>query len=920
MPIISESESSFFAQFKRSLSDIADIFQIVKPKHRVALVSLLFVILVLPITLFTLRHQTRTRSDAAYQIYQSSPLKRPILYVDLTIDRINSKVIVDGLSKGTGFVPDYKGVGLDTMKVTLTKNGATQTLSIPLPVEEVYAPPRKKNAYLAYPRRKLDVFKYPIILPYDEGTTVSINKQFTNKTVNKLSTQKFTIPSSTTPSTSLISEGSSKTLSIQALAVKESASSYSVETIFDGDPMITDPLKTLDIIFVSSGFDETQYELFRAFTLQQADALIGFSSYPGKAPFNSNKQIIKVRRLVSPNFFHSKDTSGNANVRTDEVIKTLAALGIPYDQISIVLDEDGRSWATLGGGYNVLFRTWGPPERSLLFAHEFGHSFGALLDEYIEYSGSSGELSTYDRNCKEDPDESWVNNSPGGAYLGCNYVWNLYKPEKDSLMSVIDESINFNAPSIYLLEQALSPYTKNEISYLFNPSRLFLSQDLAYPDYPPYASLTISTLGLGAGSFQSNFNPSQNWLVAGQMNGGIPGWMSFHANPQGLTKGVYTSNLTVNIDSPVSKTYSLPIKLFVGDSRDTGAVAITKPLNHQSFVSGSQIQFEISASNSAPGIRRVELYDLIPGGYYSEIFMSKTKGPFTTIWNTGDNSSVSAYKGIHTFTAKAIRYFGAPIESSKTEVEIVAKPGSICLAPYESCSATRTSNACYRGSDTCSTQSQPFCCPPVSPSPTPYPSIVPSITLSPTPTTSPTPIPPTPTPTIGVSNGNFESGSNAKGIPFSWIGINTVDLTDMLAGGEYHSYSHSFRMTGLKVGAKTKILEQDVTNYLIPKGKIFTLSVWNKLNSPPSGGTIVATVFANNKDGTKTNYKIPFSITHVGWLYQEKCFILANDVVRLRVRLKYSGVGARTFFDDVQISFPKSCPTYTPPAAPDIDD
>lgn len=199
--------------------------------------------------------------------------------------------------------------------------------------------------------------------------------------------------------------------------------------------------------------------------------------------------------------------------------------------------------------------------------------------------------------------------------------------------------------------------------------------------------------------------------------------------------------------------------------------------------------------------------------------------------------------------------------------------------------------------------------------------IVSLITPSPTPTIIQLPTSTlTPTPTIGISNGAFELDKNpSDSSPDNWIRIN-LTTSDILVTNERHSPKKSFRMTGLATGGKIKILEQEIANYKVSKGKIFSLSGWNKLNAPLNSGKAVLTVLATNTDGTKTNYKVPFDSTITNWQQEERCFSLAKDAQRLRVRLKYSGTGTRTFFDDIKFVSRSSCSSFTPPSDADPDD
>lgn len=646
--------------------------------------------------------------------------KKPILLLSLTIDRPNSTIEINSIKKGLGFVPDYLNPNaLDFLEVEIkTKDGKKRLITIPIPPKEVYAPSRKEGEILNYPPRKLEKFDYPIVLPYEQESILFLAKEFENEQGIKKATIEIKLPKSETQKVEALINGQLKPFNLESLSSEQLPTvleNYQIETIFDGNPSLTDPSQTLDIIFVSSGFTESEFDLFRTFSLQQADALIGFNSYPGKAPFFTRKNVIKVRRLVSNAIFH--ETNGQyANVRIPEVIETLTAIGIPFDQIAVVLDEDGRSFATLGGNYCVLFRTWGGPERSLLFAHEIAHSLGAVLDEYIEHWGASGELYYHDRNCKEDPAELWVANQPGGAYLGCEYVWNLYRPEENSLMRSIDEAYEFNAPSIYLLEQAFSAYTANGFALLIRPTKILSYLYLPSYQYSSNQQVRIINLGPAKVQFRGHFSPEVNWITHPFLEGTMPDYISFDIDYSTITsRGKYETTLVIEILTNPVITRRVPVIVVAGTSQEISSLFWSTPAQGQIIAKGNVVPVILTERIESPGWKKIEYYLRYPWAPYNnaDIFDSRTINPLRGTLKTSSPDSPNytfSGPGLYTLWAYGFPYFGPTAESNFVEVEIAAPTGNNCQA-YWICTNHRINRECYRGATNCQAGGKVFCCP-----------------------------------------------------------------------------------------------------------------------------------------------------------------------------------------------------------------
>jgi len=698
------------------------------------------------------------RADIASKV--PSRYKQTVFITGMTVDLVKNQIVANSIRKDIGFLPNYYNIGsVDYLDVTLKDSqGKEEKYSVPLPVKEVYVPPRNQDEAVNYQERVLKSLDFTLVLPYKDGSLVTIERKYAeNSLIKNGGMLKFQLPSGNETQVTIAGDAP-KTLKLdsgpplQRMEIKGN-NYFSLETVFDGNPSQTDPTKTLNIVFVASGFSTSEMDAFRSFTQVQTDALIGLSKYPGKAPFTTNKPVIKVKRLSTTTIFH-KTENGYTSVDHDSVLKLLTSLGIPYDQVSIVPNASGRSWSTLDGSYNVLFIKWGDPSEPLLLAHEIGHSFGGLIDEYVSLRGLSSSRPYYlNRNCKADPTDPWVANQPGGAYLGCE-DWNLYRPEISSLMQSISEKHEFNAPSQYLLEQAFSAYTSGGYGVIVTTPSIRGFNDLARPTSYVAGEVKIKNLKLNSPSvsYRAYFSPSAVWVSGQKLEGQLP------SNPYvniDFTKiketGSYKTNLIIDIASKPQKSVTVPIEAIVDNSNDPVDLPLVGLKDGQVIKSGSMVDLMVNTTIERPGLLSVIYYYIGPfqdpsnPKAYKEIVGSRTVAPYRVSWNT-DKTADGAWTspGLYTFYTEGL-FLWQRITPSPINIEITARPNTSCVAGWGyTCNSNRVSRHCFRGANDCT--SAQFCCPATTPTPT----VTPILTPNPTSTATTTPrIYPTPTtPTV----------------------------------------------------------------------------------------------------------------------------------------------------------------------------
>lgn len=111
--------------------------------------------------------------------------------------------------------------------------------------------------------------------------------------------------------------------------------------------------------------------------------------------------------------------------------QTINTAGVPNNSTLILVKDS--TYGGSGGSAAVSYNGSSGPE---VMAHEFGHSFGGLVDEYTLYTTSGGIYNVDYANCYAGtpPSVNWVGKVAATDYtLGCNYP-NWYRFAPDSLM------------------------------------------------------------------------------------------------------------------------------------------------------------------------------------------------------------------------------------------------------------------------------------------------------------------------------------------------------------------------------------------------------------------------------------------------------------------------------------------------------
>lgn len=182
----------------------------------------------------------------------------------------------------------------------------------------------------------------------------------------------------------------------------------------------------IDVVFLGLRYEENEK--------LSEDATRYINNVFGKVePFKSNKEKF--------NFFQVNKPVKNCKITSyikcnNQEIKKLAS-SCPNDYIIILAERSNlvdMANPVRSSAVSNLVKI-NTADNPLVVAHEFGHVFGGLADEYVDQSYySQFDLNAEELpNCAEYPCEKWDEMSNTNCYKGCS-VNSFYRPTKNSIM------------------------------------------------------------------------------------------------------------------------------------------------------------------------------------------------------------------------------------------------------------------------------------------------------------------------------------------------------------------------------------------------------------------------------------------------------------------------------------------------------
>ncbi|MFH2055988.1 MAG: M64 family metallopeptidase [bacterium] len=250
---------------------------------------------------------------------------------------------------------------------------------------------------------------------------------------------------------------------------------YAVDTLmYSGDPA-----GKIDIVFLGDGYvavDSTVFLNTCDMHLNYILGLVPFAQYSERFNVYAVMTFSNQRGADHPEWGVYKDTYYNAEywgrlLTVDFGIATgVANQHVPqWDQICVIVQDPeygGSGAAQCAVSYSASTR---------VLAHEFGHSFGQLWDEYsYGGNGSVGAAPNCDDHVVNPKWQDWIDSLyPGvGTYLGCSYD-NTYRPTASSCM-MLELKDYYCIVCVEQLINRIYDYAPNPIAALAPTGDIFL--------------------------------------------------------------------------------------------------------------------------------------------------------------------------------------------------------------------------------------------------------------------------------------------------------------------------------------------------------------------------------------------------------------------------------------------------------------
>jgi len=255
-----------------------------------------------------------------------------------------------------------------------------------------------------------------------------------------------------------------------------------------------DPAVKVDIVIIPEGYTQDQMEQFKL------DCKTFTDGFFKNKPYQENKEKFNVRCVLAPSQESGtdvpadkiwKNTLVNTNFYTfgterylmtmdDKMVRNVAA-NAPYDQIYILVNTDIYGGGAIYNYYAVCVST--NQYKDYIFAHEFGHAFAGLADEYYDSDVSYNDfypkgvepwepnittLVAFDKKWKDLVDKTTPIPTPFkeeymktvGAFEGGGYVAKgVYRPSYDCTMKSISVN-NFCKVCTRSIEKMIKFYSE----------------------------------------------------------------------------------------------------------------------------------------------------------------------------------------------------------------------------------------------------------------------------------------------------------------------------------------------------------------------------------------------------------------------------------------------------------------------------
>ena len=287
--------------------------------------------------------------------------------------------------------------------------------------------------------------------------------------------------------------------------------------------------------------------------------------------------------------------------------------GAPYDKIIVLVNDP--TYGGSGGSVAVSYNGSSGPQ---VAAHEFGHTFGGLRDEYNLYTtGGPLDGSTY-ANCYAGipPDSIWSGLATLSDYTaGCQYP-NWYRPSPCSVMLQLSCPY-FNAVSQRQLNQQLDLYAGSLL---------------------PSANLSANPSAIGPGG-----SSTLSWTSANVTS----------CSASGAWSGSQPTSGSETVSPLATSTYTLTCSGAQGSATQSVAVTVdTQPpsVSLTSPLDGATVSGTVTIQATASDNQSVVRADFYKDGI---LLGSDNTASYSLNWNTSGETA-----GVHILTANAVDQAG----------------------------------------------------------------------------------------------------------------------------------------------------------------------------------------------------------------------------------------------------------------------
>lgn len=425
---------------------------------RKLLASAIIIAVVVPLTVIISQKNQDTRSNAdrnfntPYLDYQGllkegsiSPFKK-IIEVKLSYENTNNdiKLKLISLEKKNGYVPQ-SGKAKKGYSLILRDAGSKVLYSLPFDIATKYNdPPVIEGQNDNHKRIELNSKEFALTIPYfSNSSEISIDDSEGKNLLTEPLTEIKDINNS--PNFYTIKSGEIKKRIINNNINQEAL----IQPLGEERGGVGDQF--LDVAFIGDKYTTSDLGLFHTNVNEFIAKMLEYE------PFLSRSTLLRfnlVDNTIDLGCYHHADMTRLIICNDSLVIQEINNAATPYDQIVVIVKDE--EYGGSGGGLSVSYNGY---SGSLVFVHEFGHSFGKLLDEYVYSSTDDGPITNQvNQNCYAGmpPAREWENIIDlSDYYLGCIYK-NWYRSTQESMMRSLGPP--FNKVSQKILNSSLDLY------------------------------------------------------------------------------------------------------------------------------------------------------------------------------------------------------------------------------------------------------------------------------------------------------------------------------------------------------------------------------------------------------------------------------------------------------------------------------